>query len=134
MIRLLFACLALGSTGLVAEEVKPATVISAAEAAQQVGQEVTVKGRVEGQRTSKSGHTYINFGGKYTNNVFSCFLSAKNFSEPVPSFAGKEIEVTGVITMHESKPQMEINSLSQIRVLEESPTETPAPKPSEPAS
>lgn len=134
MIRLLFACLALGSTGLVAEEVKPATVISAAEAAQQVGQEVTVKGRVEGQRTSKSGHTYINFGGKYPNHVFSCFLSAKNFSEPVPSFAGKEIEVTGVITMHESKPQMEINSLSQIRVLEESPTETPAPKPSEPAS
>ena len=134
MIRLLFACLALGSTGLVAEEVKPATVISAAEAAQQVGQEVTVKGRVEGQRTSKSGHTYINFGGKFPNHVFSCFLRAKNFSEPVPSFAGKEIEVTGVITMHESKPQMEINSLSQIRVLEESPTETPTPKPSEPAS
>jgi len=134
MIRLLFACLALGSTGLVAEEGKPATVISVVEAAQQVGQEVTVKGRVEGQRTSKSGHTYINFGGKYPNHVFSCFLSAKNFTEPVPSFAGKEIEVTGVITMYESKPQMEVTSLSQIRVLEESPAGTPAPKQSEPAS
>jgi exonuclease VII large subunit len=112
-------------------------VVSPSEVAAQVGKLVTVRGRVDGQKTSKSGHTYLNFGGRYPNHVFSCFFNVKSFSEPIPMFEGKEVEVTGTVTMYQDKPQIEVSSLSQIRVLEEEGSgsqKSPDEKPTEPAS
>ena len=137
MIRLLVLFIGLACAGLLAEEAVAPIPVSPSEVAAQVGKVVTVRGRVEGQKTSKSGHTYLNFGGRYPNHVFSCYLSAKNFLEPIPSFEGKEVEVTGTVTMYQDKPQIEVSTLSQIRVLEEEGAgsqEPPAQKPAEPAS
>jgi len=131
MVRALAIFIALSSAGLLAEEVVAPVVVSPEEAAGQVGKTVTVKGKVDGQKSSKSGNTYLNFGGKFPNHAFSCILRAKNFTDPIPTYEEKVIEVTGTVTLYEGKPQIELTSLSQIRVVEEAnPTEAP---PSQPA-
>ena len=131
MVRALAVFIALSCAGLLAEEVVAPMVVPPEEAAGQVGKTVTVKGKVDGQKSSKSGNTYLNFGGKFPNHVFSCLLRAKNFTDPIPTFEGKLVEVTGTVTMYEGKPQIELTSLSGIRVVEEVvPAEAP---PSQPA-
>ena len=117
-----------------AEESPIVTTETTAEAATKEGIEVKVKGRVEGQKTSAKGVTYLNFGAKYPNHVFSCVLRAKDFPSAPPSFEGKEVEVTGVIKMYEGKPSMDISSLEQIHVIEEAAPTAPESKSSEPAS
>ena len=124
----------LASSVVLAEEPAIVPSVTPAEAAAQQGKEVKVKGRVEGQKTSAKGVTYLNFGGKYPNHVFSCVLRAKDFPSGPPALEGKEVEVTGVIKMFEGKPSMDISSLEQIRVIEEAATPAPESMPSEPAS
>ena len=124
----------LASLVVLAEEPAIVPTVTPAEAATQEGKQVKVKGRVEGQKTTAKGSTYLNFGAKYPNHVFSCVLRAKDFPSAPPSFEGKEVEVTGVIKMYEGKPSMDISSLEQIHVIEEAPTTVPEGKASEPAS
>ncbi len=116
-----------------AEELPNVPTVTPVEAATQDGKEVKVKGRVEGQKTSAKGVTYLNFGAKYPNHVFSCVLRAKDFPSAPPSFEGKEVEVTGVIKMYEGKPSMDISSLEQIHVIEEAASSAPESNLSEPA-
>ena len=126
MVRAFAIFIALSCAGLLAEDVVAPVVVPPEEAAGQVGKTVTVKGKVDGQKSTKSGNTYLNFGGKYPNHVFSCVLKAKNFTDPIPAFEGKVVEATGMVTMYEGKPQIELTSLGQIRVVEEAvPVEAP---------
>ena len=118
---------------VLAEEPPIVPTVTPVEAATQEGKEVKVKGRVEGQKTSAKGVTYLNFGAKYPNHVFSCVLRAKDFPSAPPSFEGKEVEVTGVIKMYEGKPSMDISSLEQIHVIEEAASSAPESNLSEPA-
>jgi len=118
---------------VLAEEPPIVPTVTPVEAATQEGKEVKVKGRVEGQKTSAKGVTYLNFGAKYPNHVFSCVLRAKDFPSAPPSFEGKEVEVTGVIKMYEGKPSMDISSLEQIHVIEEATSTAPESNSSEPA-
>jgi len=94
-------------------------VVTPEEAAQHEGAMVTVKGVVSGQRTAASGVTYLNFGGKYPNQIFSCRAFADKFPEGVPACEGKTIEVTGKIKMHEGKPSMDLKGPDKIRVVED---------------
>ena len=89
MVRTFAIFIALSCAGLLAEEVVAPLVVPPEETAGQVGKTVTVKGKVDGQKSSKAGNTYLNFGGKFPNHVFSCFLRAKNFTDPIPTFEGK---------------------------------------------
>jgi DNA/RNA endonuclease YhcR with UshA esterase domain len=132
--RLSLLSLLLASSVVVAEEPPSVPTVMPAEAAAQEGKEVKVKGRVEGQKTSAKGVTYLNFGAKYPNHVFSCVLRAKDFPSGPPMLEGKEVEVTGVIKMYEGKASMDISSLDQIHVIEEPAATAPESKPSEPAS
>jgi len=130
MVRAFAFFIALSCAGLLAEEVVAPMVVPPEEAAGQVGKTVTVKGKVDDQKSSKSGNTYLNFGGKFPNHVFSCLLRAKNFTDPIPTYEGKVIEVTGLVTLYEGKPQIELTSLSVIRVIEEvAPAEAPPGQP-----
>ena len=130
---LFLTALWLVSSVVVAEESPIVPTVTPAEAATQEGKEVKVKGRVEGQKASAKGITYLNFGAKYPNHVFSCVLRAKDFPSAPPSFEGKEVEVTGVIKIYEGKPSMDISSLEQIHVIEEAASTAPESKTSEPA-
>ena len=133
MIRLLCFSLFLPWATLMAEEVAPPVVIAPSEAGAHVGKMVTVKGKVEGQKTSKSGNTYLNFGGRFPNHTFSCLLRSKNFPEAIPPYEGQEVEVTGMVSLYEEKPQIELTATSQIRVVEQAAAGASGDKPSEPA-
>lgn len=106
-----------GGIGLT-QEAKEIPVVTPEEAAQHDGQVVTVKGKVDGQRTAASGVTYLNFGGRYPNQIFSCRAFADKFPEGVPACEGKTIEVTGKIKMFEGKPSMDLQGPDKIKVLE----------------
>lgn len=110
--------LALSCLSLVhAEDIPAVPVVTPQEAASQEGKQVKIKGVVDGQKTSAKGITYLNFGGRFPNHVFSCVLRSKDFPNGVPSFEGKEVEVTGLIKMYEGKPSMDLKSLDQIHVV-----------------
>ena len=103
-------------------------VVTPQEAAQYEGKVVTVKGKVDGQRTVASGATFMNFGGRHPNQIFSCRAFAEKFPEGVPACEGKTVEVTGKIKMHDGKPSMDLTGPDKIKVLEAEPiAETPAP-------
>jgi len=108
---------ALFSIPLRAEDAPLIPLVTPQEAASQEGKQVKVKGVVDGQKTSAKGVTYLNFGGRFPNHVFSCVLRAKDFPNGVTSYEGKEVEVTGFIKMYEGKPSMDIKSPDQIRMV-----------------
>ena len=58
-------------------------------------------------------------------------LRTRDFPNGVPTYEGKEVEVTGMIKMYEGKPSMDIKSADQIRVLG---AETAGSSPSAPSS
>ena len=115
------------ASGLQAEEVA-IPVVTPEEAAQHEGKVVTVKGKVDGQRTAASGITFLNFGGRHPNQIFSCRAFTDKFPEGLPACEGKTVEVTGKIKMYEGKPSIDLSGPDKIKVLEsESAAETPAP-------
>ena len=107
--------------GLHAEEPVAIPVVTPAEAAQQEGKVVTVKGKVDGQRTTASGTTFLNFGGRHPNQLFSCRVFADKFPDGVPACEGKTVEVTGKIKMHEGKPSMDLQGPDKLKIVEEAP-------------
>jgi len=116
----------LGVSAFAEEGKEEIPVVTPEEAAQQDGKVVTVKGKVNGQKTAASGVTYLNFGGKYPNHTFSCRAFADKFPEGVPACEGKTVEVTGKIKIHEGKPSMDLKGPDKIKVLEEA-TDQPSP-------
>lgn len=123
---LLLAAWMLGVSGQAEDAKVEIPVVTPQEASQHEGQVVTVKGKVDGQRTTASGTTFLNFGGRHPNQVFSCRAFADKFPEGVPACEGKTVEVTGKIKMHEGKPSMDLQGPDKIKVLE---TEEGAEKP-----
>jgi RecJ-like exonuclease len=96
-------------------------VVTPEEAAQHEGKVVTVKGKVDGQRTAASGTTFLNFGGRHPNQIFSCRAFADKFPEGVPACEGKTVEVTGKIKMHDGKPSIDLSGPDKIKILESQP-------------
>lgn len=103
-------------------------VVTPQEAAQHEGKVVTVKGKVDGQRTAASGTTFLNFGGRHPNQVFSVRIFSDKFPGGAPACEGKTVEVTGKIKMHEGKPSIDLSGPDKFKVLEAEPAaEAPAP-------
>lgn len=120
----------LGLFGLVelrGQEPVEIPVVTPEEASQHEGKVVTVKGKVDGQRTAASGVTYLNFGGRYPNQILSCRAFADKFPNGVPACEGKVVEVTGKIKMHEGKASIDLQGPDKLKVLETEPAaEAPA--------
>ena len=127
MTKFFLGCwLVLAAVGWAEEVAIP--VVTPEEAAQHEGKVVTVKGKVDGQRTASSGTTFLNFGGRHPNQIFSCRAFADKFPEGVPACEGKTVEVTGKIKLYEGKPSIDLSGPDKIKVLESEPAaETPAP-------
>jgi DNA/RNA endonuclease YhcR with UshA esterase domain len=100
-------------------DTQASTVIAPAEAADHVGQLVTVSGRVEGVyvRTS-SGATFINFGAPYPNHVLNAviFKGKRALFPGVDSWKGKTVEVTGKVQLYKDKPEIILNTPVQVTV------------------
>ena len=91
-------------------------VYSALEAAKHVGETATVTDRVDGFHQSGKGNIFLNMGGKYANQAFTAFIpsaSAGQFPQP-QQYEGRTVAVSGKITLYRGKPEIIINSPSQI--------------------
>src|SRR5437016_8796720 len=89
---------------------------TAVEAAKHVGETATVTDRVEGVHQSGKGNIFLNMGGKYPNQAFTAFIpsgSAAQFSQP-QQYEGRTVAVSGKIALYHGKPEIIVNSRSQI--------------------
>ena len=65
---------------------------------------------------SGKGNIFLNMGGKYPNQAFTAFIpagSASQFSN-AQQYDGKTVAVTGKIQLYKGKPEIIVNSPSQI--------------------
>ena len=96
-------------------------VIKDSEAIQYVGKEAEVRGRVVSVTTSPFGTTFINFGGEYPNQRFAGFIAAGSAiadDQRLTMIQGKTIGITGIVRLHDGKPEIEIVSADQITGLD----------------
>ena len=113
---LILAGLLVGSLAI-SSSAQTSTVIPDTEAAQHVGQHVTVEGVVVKVFTSKSGNTFLNFGAAYPAETFTGWIPANTqlASNPsLESFQGKKLKITGKIELYRGKPEIRILSRDQI--------------------
>jgi TonB family protein len=102
--------------------------ITPAEAAQHVGEEVVVRGKIEQIVTALTMTTHINFGGRYPDQVFTgkIFKASQGLFMGVKSYEGKVAEVQGVVRMYKGKPEIMISQPSQLRLAGASAQPAPA--------
>lgn len=86
-----------------------------------VGKNLTVCGYVEKVGQSKSGITFINYAEKdspYTGVIYA--KDSINFTEYKPKdfLMGKQVCISGVVSLFKGKPQIVISSPKQIRIQE----------------
>jgi hypothetical protein len=84
------------------------------EAKNHVGETVSVRGLVEQVSVSKKGHAFLNFGGRYPNQIFTGFIPAQNVANVggqkfLESLAGNPVSLSG-----KNRPEIVISSPSQI--------------------
>ena len=117
MIRfLILAGLLIGGLSITALA-QTSTVISDTEAAQHLGQHVTVEGVVVAVFASKNGNTFLNFGARYPAQTFTGWIPVGTplASDPsLQSFQGKRIKITGMIQLYRGKPEIKVLSRDQI--------------------
>jgi DNA/RNA endonuclease YhcR with UshA esterase domain len=91
---------------------------TAAEAAKHIGETAMVTDKVDGVHQSRKGNIFLNMGGKYPNQAFTAFIpsaSATQFPQP-QQYEGRTVAVSGKITLYKGKPEIVLNSSSQISV------------------
>jgi DNA/RNA endonuclease YhcR with UshA esterase domain len=89
---------------------------TAIEAAKHVGETATVTDKVDGVHQSGKGNIFLNMGGKYPNQAFTAFIpsgSAAQFPNP-QQYEGRTVSVSGKINLYKGKPEIIVNSPSQI--------------------
>src|SRR5436189_4374150 len=89
---------------------------TAVEAAKHVGETATITDTVDGVHQSGKGNIFLNMGGNYPNQAFTAFIpstSAAQFPQP-QQYEGRTVAVSGKITLYKGKPEIIVNSPSQI--------------------
>lgn len=115
-----------------------------AEAAQHIGEDATVTGKVFSVSTTGSGTTFINLGAAFPKHTFGAivFSSKQAAVGDVKQYEGKDVAITGRIeqSTRDQKPQIILNSADQIKLAgapvpatTAAPTPAPQPAPATPA-
>jgi DNA/RNA endonuclease YhcR with UshA esterase domain len=95
------------------------TVIPDSEAAQHVGQAVSVEGTITKVFKSKNGNTFLNFGGNYPDLTFVAWIpyDAPEAADPgLINLQGKKVKITGTIQLYRGKPEIKVSAKEQIVV------------------
>src|SRR2546423_11946745 len=101
---------------------KAQTSIAPEDAKNYIGKTVTVCGKVKStyQPNTKSHPTFIDFGNKYPNAVFSIVIWESDLSKfsykPKKKLKRKHLCVTGVVKMYKDKPEIVVSDPSQIKI------------------
>jgi DNA/RNA endonuclease YhcR with UshA esterase domain len=84
---------------------------------QHVGETVITKGTVDEVHTSNKGNTFLNFGGSYPQQAFTAFIPVRNAAmfPDVHALQGKTVEVSGRVALYKGKPEIVLESPSQLR-------------------
>jgi DNA/RNA endonuclease YhcR with UshA esterase domain len=112
-----------------ADETNSATaIIGAAQAKAYIGKQVTVTGIVA-QVSIRPSLIFLNFEKSYPDNPFTAIVrnSHTNEFEKLPTLKGKPVSVRGQVKDYNGKPEMELTSKSQLKLL--SGTNPPAGSP-----
>jgi len=94
--------------------------IAPEQAAQHVGEAVTVQGRVTGVTVSQKSHTtFITFGPAYPGQTFTAviFESAQERFPNVKAVLGKTVLVHGTVRLYKQKPEIILDSAEQLNVV-----------------
>ena len=95
-------------------------IINDSDAIQYVGKTVEVRGIVASVDTSPLGTAVISFGKRYPNQSFAGFVVAGSKmagDERISWLEGRIISIIGAISMREGKPEIEITSPEQVRII-----------------
>lgn len=97
---------------------KPEAVISPLQAKDHVGSVVTVKGFVAEVHKSEKVE-YLNFVEKFPENPFSGVIFSSSFKDfgDITIYEGKNVELTGRVTVYKGKPQIIMDSKEQVKIL-----------------
>jgi len=87
--------------------------ISPAVARSHIGENATVRGRVTQVSASRRGTAFMNMGGSYPNQQFTAVAFHIPYATLAP-YEGKTVSVSGTIKDYKGKPEIILNSLSQI--------------------
>ena len=87
-------------------------VIKDSEAVQYVGKNVEVRGLVVSVTISPLGTACISFGREYPNQTFAGFIAI-----------GSKMGITGIIELHQGKPEIQVTSGEQIKGLDSQPSQ-----------
>jgi hypothetical protein len=101
------------------KKIEPQAHISAVETANYIGKVVSVEGFVaDVYKTDKV--AYLNFVEKFPKNPFSGVIFAGKFDKfgDLNVYEGKNVEITGRISVYKEKPQIILDSKDQIKILE----------------
>ncbi|WP_439925207.1 hypothetical protein [Nitrobacter sp. JJSN] len=82
-----------------------------------IGETVITKGTVDEVHTSTKGNTFLNFGGSYPQQAFTAFIPVKNAAmfPDVHALQGKTVEVSGPVKLYKGKPEIILESPSQLK-------------------
>ena len=89
------------------------------QASAHIGERATIEGVVKGPFVTVNHSQFLDFGGTYPDQDFSAVIWAPDAAqfEGVSSYLGKRVVVTGKITLYRGKPEMELTSGDDLKVL-----------------
>jgi hypothetical protein len=106
---------------LAARPADSAPVIAPEDASKYVGKAVTIDGTVSKVSESGRGTTFVNFGPPYPNQALTAviFKTARaQFPADLSPWTGKRLRVTGTVRLYQTKPEIVLDSASQVQVVE----------------
>jgi hypothetical protein len=130
------AVLSISHHAAFAEE-KPKGRYSDRAAAEHVGEEAVVTGKVVAVARSRAGTLYLNFGDRFPAHTFAGVVLPRDQEKvgDVQQFEGKEIAITGKIAVaSDKKPQIVIRAVEQIAVVPADPVPPASAAPPAPQS
>jgi DNA/RNA endonuclease YhcR with UshA esterase domain len=105
----------MGSTAFAQQKIK------AEDAKSHIGQKdtATVIGKVFHIKTTDKA-TFIDIGAQYPDNPFTVFIFDKDMKAvgDLSKYDGKTIEITGLITDHNGKPEIVVSDAKQLKIEE----------------
>jgi hypothetical protein len=95
------------------------TVVVPGDVPKHLDETITVEGTVDEVHTDRrSGTTFLNLGGRYPNQAFTCVIfrdDAAKFPN-VEKLVGKVIDVTGHLRNYKGRNEMICNDQAQLKV------------------
>lgn len=97
---------------------EPRKEITTSEVNKYLNQTVTVKGYIA-EVVMRPKVNYLNFDKKYPDNTFTTVIFPDDMYkfEDLMKYQNKNVKVTGRISLYKGKPQIIINSTSQIKII-----------------